>query len=355
MHPTPSVDIAGRSVGPEHPPFVVAEAGVNHNGNADMAIALVDAAADAGADAVKFQTFRADALASVEAPLASYQRQLGQRSTQRAMLRPLELAPEVVRATQQRASDRGLIWFSTPFDAESVDFLATLDVPVFKIGSGDLTNLILLRAVAKRALPMIISTGMATLREVQAAVTDIRRHGNPPLIVLQCVSAYPSEPGDVNLRAMETLAKYLKTVVGFSDHTTGIGAPIAAAALGASLIEKHLTLDRALPGPDHAASLDPGSFATMVMGIREAYAALGDGRKVPKASEADVRFVARRSLVAAHDLEQGRVLSARDVGAVRPGSGLSPLRLDDLIGRELVRPLRAGDQFTPDSVSPSLE
>jgi N-acetylneuraminate synthase/N,N'-diacetyllegionaminate synthase len=349
-----AVEIAGRRIGGGAPPFVVAEAGVNHNGLPDLALRLVDAAADAGADAVKFQTFKADALATADAPQAAYQRDRAGAASQVAMLRTLELPIEALRACSRRAAERGLAFLSTPFDVGSIRLLDGL-VPAFKVGSGDLTNLVLLRAVAARGLPMIVSTGMATLAEVDVAVRDLQAHGDPPLVLLQCTSAYPAAAADANLAAMATLRSRYNVPVGFSDHTQGIAAATAAAALGAAVIEKHLTLDRALPGPDHAASLEPAEFETMVASIRDAHAAVGDGVKAPRPDEEDVRQVARRSLVASRALAAGEVLAEPDLDAMRPAGGISPLRLDELVGRRLTRELGEHEVLRPQDLEPPLE
>lgn len=350
----PSIEIAGRTIGAGAPPLVIAEAGVNHNGRADLALALVGAAADAGADAVKFQTFSADALASSGSPQAAYQRDRAAAASQREMLRGLELAPEALRAARDRALGRGLLFLSTPFDLDAVRLLADLDVPAFKIGSGDLTNVILLRAVAAQGRPILLSTGMSTLAEVDAAVEVLRRAGDPPLVLLQCTSAYPAAADDANLLAMEQMRRRYDVPIGYSDHTLGLAAAIAAAALGAAAIEKHLTLDRGLPGPDHAASLEPTAFAALVTGVREAHAALGDGHKEPRPDEVETRMVARRSLVVVRSLRAGEVISERDLDALRPATGISPMRIDEVVGRRAAHDLVAWAPLMPDDLDPAL-
>ena len=346
--------IGGRAIGREEPPYLIAEAGVNHNGDPDLALRLVDAAADAGADAVKFQTFRAEALATAGAPQAVYQRERAAAASQVEMLRRLELPADALRACFARAAERGIAAFSTPFDTSSAVLLAELGVPALKIGSGDLTNLPLLRVVAAAGCPVILSTGMATMNEVDAAVAAIRAAGNPPLAILHCLSAYPAPEPETNLLAIRALQARFGTVVGFSDHTTGFAAPIAAVALGAAIVEKHLTLDREMPGPDHAASMEPADFARLAVALREAHAALGDGVKRPQASEDDARRVARRSLVAARDLPAGTTLGAADLDAKRPADGISPLRLDEVIGRRLVRTLSTDALLAPGDLDPPL-
>jgi N-acetylneuraminate synthase/N,N'-diacetyllegionaminate synthase len=354
MAPGRAVEIAGRRVGDGEPPYVVAEAGVNHGGSGEMALRLVEAAAAAGADAVKFQTFRSDALATADAPQAAYQRERAAAASQLEMLRALELPADAVRASRDRAGTLGLTFLSTPFDLASVDLLAGLGVPAFKIGSGDLTNLVLLRAVAAHGLPLLLSTGMATVDEVAAAVADLRAHGDPPLVLLQCTSAYPAPAEDANLAAIATMRERFGVPVGYSDHTRGYEVAVAAAALGAAIIEKHLTLDRSLPGPDHAASLEPAEFSALVRGVREAHAALGDGVKAPRGIEADVRRAARRSLVVTRDVVAGEAIAAADLDAMRPATGISPLRLDDVAGRRAARDLTARTVLRPEDLDPPL-
>lgn len=349
-----SIGIGGRRVGGGERPYVIAEAGVNHNGDPALARRLIDAASDAGADAVKFQTFRADRLALDDAPQAAYQRDGAGASSQVEMLRRLELPTEALGDLRAHASGRGIAFLSSPFDIESVELLVSLGVPAIKIGSGDLTNLFLLRSVADRGIPVVLSTGMATLEEVDLAMSDIRDHGNPPVVLLHCVSVYPADAAMVNLRVMATLEGRYGVPVGFSDHTVGLGVPVAAAALGAAVIEKHLTLDRSLPGPDHAASLDPDSFARMVAAIHEAHAAVGNGTKAPVEAELPIRAVVRRSMVVARSVRAGDVVTIHDLTALRPDRGLSPLRLDEVVGRPAARDLAPGHVLGPDDVVPSL-
>jgi N-acetylneuraminate synthase/N,N'-diacetyllegionaminate synthase len=349
------VRIGDRAVGGGEAPLVIAEAGVNHDGSVERARQLVRAAAEAGADAVKFQTFRADALVTADAAQAAYQRDRSPAASQREMLRALELPEEAWAELQGLAIERGILFLSTPFDVASALLLEDLGVPALKIGSGDLTNLVLLRAVAAFGRPLLLSTGMATLAEIDAAVGDLRLHGDPPLVLLQCTSAYPAPVEAANLRAMTALGERYGVPVGFSDHTPGIGAAVAAAALGAAVIEKHITLDRTLPGPDHAASLEPAEFASMSAAIRDAAAALGSAQKEPLPVEAGARAVARRSLVAARPLAAGELLAEADLDAMRPEGGISPLRIEALISRRLVRSLQAGEALRPTDLDPPLE
>lgn len=335
------LQIGGRRIGPGEPVYVVAEAGVNHNASVDLARRLVDAAAAAGADAVKFQTFHADRVATVSAPKAAYQmRTTGAVETQTEMLRRLELPPGVHEDLFEYAFRRGVVFLSTPFDQDSVDLLERLQVPAFKIGSGELTNLPFLAYVAAKGRPIILSTGMADLQEVADAVETIRAAGNSRLVLLHCVSNYPADPADANLRAMTAMRGAFDLPVGFSDHMLGPEVALAAAALGAVVIEKHLTLDRALPGPDHAASMEPAEFAELVASIRMVERALGDGVKRPAASEQAMRIATRRSIVAARDLASGTVLTADMLSVKRPGSGILPRHLSELVGRRTTRSLR---------------
>jgi N-acetylneuraminate synthase/N,N'-diacetyllegionaminate synthase len=334
--------IAGRPIGRGHPCFVIAEAGVNHNGDVDRARALIDAAAGAGADAVKFQSFSADRLVTPAAAKAAYQRRTTDPAeSQAAMLRALELSPDAQRALFAHARARGIVFMSSPFDPDSADLLAALPVPAFKLGSGEITNLPFLAYVAGKGLPVILSTGMSTLDEVVVAVDTIRGAGCRALAVLHCVSDYPARPEDANLHAMATLAAALAAPVGFSDHTPGIAVALAAVALGAAIVEKHLTLDRTLPGPDHAASLEPAELAALVAGVRAVEAALGDGVKAPRGAELANREVARRSLAAAVDIAAGEVIEAGMVTALRPGTGIPPGRLCDVVGRRTRRAVAA--------------
>jgi N-acetylneuraminate synthase len=314
--------------------FILAEAGVNHNGSLARACALVDAAVEAGADAVKFQTFTAEKLVLPNTPQAQYQRRASQGDeSQLEMLKGLELSRKDHQALVEHCRKQGIPFLSTPFDEDSADFLESLGVEAFKIGSGDLTNVPLLEHVARKGRPMIVSTGMSTLGEVEAAVTAIEAQGDPALVLLHCVSNYPADARDVNLRAMATLKRAFGRDVGYSDHTMGIEVPLAAAALGACVIEKHFTLDRGLPGPDHQSSMEPHEFKRMVESIRLVEAAMGDGRKRPMAAEADVMTAARRSLVAAVAIPKGTALRTEMLVLRRPGTGLPADMRGGLIGR----------------------
>jgi N-acetylneuraminate synthase/N,N'-diacetyllegionaminate synthase len=331
--------------------FVIAEAGVNHDGDPSIAARLIDAAAAIGADAVKFQTFDPEALASAGAPTAEYQRRAGESgSDQREMLARLALPAEAWAGLQRRALDRGLVFLSTPFDDGSAELLDRLDVPAFKVASGELTNLPFLERLAARGRPLLLSTGMADMIEVAAAVDVVREHGDPPLALFHCVSSYPADPTDANLRAIETLRRAFGVPVGWSDHTPGIDIAIAAVAAGATLVEKHLTLDRTRPGPDHAASLEPPAFEALVRSIRAVEAALGSGVKAPVEAERDVARVARRSLHWRRTLPAGHVVSADDLDILRPGTGLAPAQAVTVVGRRTGREVEAGALIETDDL-----
>lgn len=323
--------------------YVIAEAGVNHNGDLDLGLALVDAAADTGADAVKFQTFRADRIASRSAPKAAYQIvESGDDSSQHDMIAALELSERDHLTLWERATERGIAFLSTPFDVESAEFLVRLGVPVLKVSSGDLTALPIVSRFADHGLPILASTGMGTMGEVSEMAVMLETAG-VAFALFHCVSEYPAPIQASNLRAIGTLRKAFDVPVGWSDHTLGITAPLAAAALGADLIEKHLTLDPAMAGPDHAASLDPGEFTAMVDGIRDVEAALGDGVKIPTEGELAMRDVARRSIAAARAIPAGSVLGASDIELLRPGTGIHPRHTQIVLGRTLRRDVFAGE------------
>lgn len=344
---TVPVELAGHLVGAGQPCFVIAEAGVNHNGDVNLAHQLIDVAVAAGASAVKFQTFRADRLVTATAPKATYQIQAtGAQESQFEMLRRLELSPEGYQELMDYCVGRGILFLSTPFDEDSADLLDRLGIAAFKIPSGELTNLPFIVHIARKGKPIIMSTGMATLGEVESAVQAIHSTGNQDLILLHCVSNYPADPVDVNLRAMKTMETAFGTPVGYSDHTLGDTVALAAVALGACLIEKHFTLDCTLPGPDHRASVEPAGLTELVAKIRTVEAALGQGRKAPAASEANTAAVARKSLVLACDVLAGNIVTEQMIVAKRPGTGLPPALLPFVIGRTLRQDSTAGTIIT---------
>jgi len=347
-HSSPqSIDLGRCRIGNGEPCFVIAEAGVNHNGDIELAHRLIDVAGDAGASAVKFQTFRADDLARPDTPKSAYQTTAtGSGENQFEMLKKLELPREVHLELMDHAAARDLVFLSTPFEEGSADFLYEQGVAAFKIPSGEVTNLPFLRHVTAKGRPIILSTGGSTMDEVGAAVESIGQEGGAGqsnLVLLHCVSTYPANPAEANLRAMSALSDAFGTFVGWSDHTPGIAVALAAAALGAVVIEKHVTLDREMPGPDHAASLSPEEMSDLVAGIRTVEAALGDGQKIPSDGELEVMSVVRKSLAAARDLGAGTVLSTKDVMAVRPGSGIPPSETELILGRRLRRSLARGE------------
>lgn len=350
--------------------FIIAEAGVNHDGSLEKALALVDVAADAGADAVKFQTFRAELLATEKAPKAAYQEASeGSDETQASMLRRLELSRSDHEALVNRCGKRSIEFLSTPFDEASAAMLVEqFGLRRLKIGSGEITNGPLLLNVARLGKPMILSTGMSTLGEVEAALSVLAygytaRDGKPTkadieaafssesgqdalannVTLLHCITEYPAPPHAANLRAMDTLAVAFGLPVGLSDHTMGVAVATAAVARGASVIEKHFTLDRRASGPDHGASLEPDELAALVRSIRDVESALGTGRKVPDRIELGNQVVARRSLVATSDIAAGEEFTVRNLGSRRPGGGLSPMKYWELLGRAAKRSYALGD------------
>lgn len=338
------IGIGGKRIGEGQACFIVAEAGVNHNGDPELARQLVDVAQRSGADAVKFQTFRASQVVSASAPKAAYQMETtGGTESQLEMIKRLELPFAAFRDLHRYCGERGMLFLSTPFDEESAAFLVELGVAALKVPSGEVTNLPFLRRIGAYRKPVILSTGMCDLGEVEAAVDALRTAGCSELILLHCTSSYPAEPAECNLRAMQTLRRRFGVPVGYSDHTQGVALACAAAALGASIIEKHVTLDRALPGPDHRASLGPEEFRALVRSIRQVEAALGDGVKRPMAGELNTRAVARRSLVASRDLAAGAVLGSGDVVLRRPGTGIAPAELDRVVGRRTAMAVKADE------------
>jgi len=316
--------------------FIIAEAGVNHNGSLDLALRLVDAAKASGADAVKFQTFRADLLATRSAHKAPYQeRTTTSEESQFEMLKRLELDAKAHERLIEHCQKVGIQFLSSPFDTESADLLATMNVPIYKVPSGEITNLPFLQHIARKGRPLILSTGMSTLGEVEEAVNVLIASGATQLTLMHCVTEYPAPYAEVNLRAMHTLKIAFGLPVGYSDHTPGIEIGIAAVALGAEVIEKHFTLDRSLPGPDHAASLEPAELQQMVAAIRHVEVAIGNGIKAPAACELPNISVARKSVVAARSLPEGHRLATGDLEIKRPGNGLAPKLLPSLLGRTL--------------------
>jgi len=328
------VRIGGREVGGGAPVYVIAEAGSNHDRNLDQAKRLIDVAAKAGADAVKFQTFAADRIVAETTTRAKYlDGLLPPDKTMSDLFRELELPREWHAELFRHATDAGLDFLSTPFDVEAVDLLDDLGVKAFKVASYELWHLPLIREVASRGRPIICSTGMANLADVQDAVDTVAETGNDQLILLHCVVNYPPPFRDLNLRAIQTLRSAFGVPVGYSDHSAGITATIVATALGAAVIEKHFTLSRDLPGPDHRFAIEPDELAAMVQGVRDAQDALGTGIKRMARAEADLYVTARRSLFAARDIVAGTVLGQDDIAVLRPGTGIEVRDLPKVVGR----------------------
>lgn len=330
-----SLQIASQTIGADARCFVIAEAGVNHNGELALAQKLVTEARLAGAQCVKFQTFKAERVVSAASPKAAYQLKVTDPAeSQFAMLRKLELTESDYRVLLDQCRCEGIVFLSTPYSIEDAELLHALDVPGFKIASGQLIELPFLAAIARFNRPVILSTGMATLDEVRDAVATLRANGNQQIAVLQCTTNYPSLLADANLRAMATIAAATETIIGYSDHTEGITACLAAVALGAAIVEKHFTLDRNLPGPDHLCSSEPAELTALVRGIREIEAALGNGEKRPSAAELANIAGIRRSLATNRDLPPGHVISERDLQFLRPASGLPPHAWSQIVGRQ---------------------
>lgn len=324
--------------------FIIAEAGVNHNGSIELAKKLVDAAALAGADAVKFQTFKAEKLVCKNAQKAKYQMETTDKTeSQFDMLKKLELTVDMHEQLISYCNKKGIMFLSTPFDIDSLDFLVQCGVNIIKIPSGEITNYPYLRAVGRTGKKVIISSGMSTLEEVRDAIKVLKDNGSKEITVLHCNTEYPTPYMDVNLKAMLTMRDELKTDVGYSDHTQGIEVPIAAAALGATVIEKHFTLDKEMEGPDHKASLEPNELRAMVEAIRNIEIALGDGKKSPSESEKKNISIARKSIVAKRVVLEGEIFSEDNLTAKRPGTGISPMMWNEIIGQKAKRNFRADE------------
>ena len=334
--------IGKKAVGPGNPAFIIAEIGSNFGGSIEKAKKLIGAAAEAGADAAKFQTFRAERLVTAASGKPAYQavRKNGTETYQRS-LKKFEISKEGHLELKKCCEKNGIIFLSTPHGGEeSVELLESLGLSAYKIGSGDLTNIPFLEFVAGKKKPVLLSTGMATISEIRDAVSAIKARGNSKVLLFQCTSSYPCPVENSNLLAMETLRKEFGTLVGFSDHTTAVSVSVAAVALGASAIERHFTLNRKDPGPDHRASLEPHEFAQMVSYIREVERALGSGKKKPCASELELAKIARKSVVAAVDIKAGERISAGELEVKRPGTGIPPKDIAKVIGRKAKRGIK---------------
>jgi N,N'-diacetyllegionaminate synthase len=326
--------------------FIIAEAGVNHNGSLDMAYRLVDVAKEAEADAIKFQTFKAENVVSRVADKAEYQKKAtSSGESQLEMIKKLELSFEDFVKLKKYCDKKGIMFLSTPFDYQSIDFLYNL-IDIYKIPSGEIINHPYLKHIAAKNKPIIMSTGMANLGEIEEAISIISAvNSKVKISLLHCTTNYPTSYEEVNLKAIQTLAAAFKLPVGYSDHTLGIEVPIAAVAMGAKLIEKHFTLDKKLPGPDHRASLEPNELKGMIKAIRNIEMALGDGIKKPNKSEIEIMKVARRSLIATRDIKVGEAIKESDIIIKRPGTGIPPKFKEIVIGMKLINDIRRDEPF----------
>ncbi len=317
--------------------YIIAEAGVNHNGSFETACKLVDAAKAAGADCIKFQTFKSENLVSHNAKKADYQKNTTGDGSQLEMLKKLELSYDEFISLKKYCDEVGICFLSTPFDLESIDFLNSVDMLFWKIPSGEITNLPYLLKVAKTGKEVILSTGMSNLDEVGAALDVLKENGAGTITLLHCTTEYPAPFIDVNLRAMQTMRDKFGLDVGYSDHTPGIEIPVAAVAMGATVIEKHFTLNRNMEGPDHKASLEPDELAAMVKAIRNVEMAIGTGEKVPSVSEKKNMPIARKSIIASRNIKKGEKLTKANLTTKRPGNGISPMKWNDVVGTYAIR------------------
>lgn len=324
-------------------PFIIAEAGINHNGNLNTAKKLIDAAINAGADAVKFQSYQTELLVSGQAQAADYQQSNTSYQSQFDMLKEYELTEKDHKDLHQYCRNKNILFLSTPYDRTSVDLLENLDIPLFKIGSGDANNLPFLRYVAKQQKPMILSTGMSTMSEVHQAIDTITKEANnEKLVLLHCTSEYPARIENLNLRVIHSMQKSLSYPIGYSDHSRGIEAPVAATAMGACVIEKHFTLDRNMDGPDHQASLEPEQFTKMVQHVRNTTKALGKATKYPTRSEIELRKTARKSIILQQSVGPGDLLTEDHLQIQRPGTGIPPVHLKHITGMKIQQSVSAG-------------
>ncbi len=329
----------------DRPAFIIAEAGVNHNGDVALAHRLVDVAADAGVDAVKFQTWKTEAVIHRQAPTAQYQQEATAADNQFDMVKALELPPAAFRELACHAAERGILFLSTAFDTESLELLVDIGVKLLKVPSGEIDNFLLLRPIARTGLPVIVSTGMSALTEIARSLDFLRAEGCGPLCLLHCTSNYPAALADANLRAIATMQTAFQLPLGYSDHTLGFATAVLARALGAIAFEKHFTLDPAMAGPDHRASASPHQLRAYVEAIRNAELALGDGQKASRPSEQNVKTVARRGLYAKRTIAAGSTIGFDDIVALRPTGAISPAEIDRVIGRTARRGLIAGEML----------
>lgn len=345
------IRIGDRLLGEGEPTFIVAEIGVNHNGRLDLAERLVDSAKEAGADAAKFQAYKTERIVTKYAEKARYQKETTDpRKSQYNMLKKLEIEAKGLREIHRYARKRNIMFLASAFDEESVDLLDSLDVPAFKVASGEVTNLPLLRYMGEKKRPMILSTGLSTLEEIGGALRIIREEGVEDIVLLHCVTGYPAKIDEVNLKVMDLLRRTFGFPVGFSDHTLGISVPTAAVALGAVLIEKHFTLDKNMAGPDHRASLEPNKFREMVSAIRDVENAMGNGVKRITIEEEEIKKAARRSIVARIRIPKGAIIRENMLGFKRPGSGIEPKDLDRVIGKKAKKDIEVDELITLDKL-----
>ena len=346
-----SFSIGDKIIGDGCECFIIAEAGVNHGGSVDIAKKMINTAAQCGVDAVKMQTFAPDKLVSANVKRAKYQAEgMAQNGTQIDMLRQLVLPDEAYPELMQTANEQGLLFLSTPFDEDNIDFLYDLGVCAFKVSSGDLENLPFLAYLASKRLPVILSTGMSTFKEVDEAVTTIKESGNPPLALLHCVSDYPTEVESCNLRVIEKMRQMYNVPIGWSDHTLDTDIAVGAATLGASIVEKHFTLDKQAIGPDHRISADPGELAEMVTGIRKIEKALGGCEKQLTSTEAVNGVLSKRSLFWRHSLKERSIVKAKDLIALRPGDGIPPKYMSTIVGKRTRKPVRGGNRIEVEDI-----
>ena len=327
--------------------FIIAEAGVNHNGSIQIAKDLIDAAKDAGADAVKFQTFKTDSIVTKSAPKAEYQKKSSKDPSQYEMIKKLELSPDEFRELSAYADNKGIMFLSSPFDEESIDLLDEIGVPAFKLGSGEITNLPLIKYLVTKGKPLILSTGMASLGEIEEAIKISK---GIDLFLMYCVTNYPASVEEIDLNVMQTLENAFKLPVGFSDHTMGIELSVAAAALGARIIEKHFTLDRNSEGPDHKASLEPKELKLMIDSIRNVEKAMGNGVKELSKDELSIKKMARKSIMATRDIQKGETLQIDMLSIKRPETGIYPKYLDQIIGKEIKKAIKKDEPIKWDNL-----
>jgi N-acetylneuraminate synthase/N,N'-diacetyllegionaminate synthase len=344
------VKIGDKLVGDGEPVFIVAEAGSNHDRKLEQAKQLIDVAANAGADAVKFQTFSADKIVAKTGSKAEYMEKVSEKESLYEIFKRIELPREWHRELAEYASEKSLIFLSSPFDEEAVDLLDELGVTAFKVASGELTNLPLIEYIARKGKPLIVSTGAATMDEVGEAVSVIRGTGNKKIVLLHCVANYPAAPENANLLAMSALKRRFKLPVGYSDHTLGTLTPLAAAALGAVMIEKHFTLSRKLPGPDHFYALEPNELKAMVDGIRAVEKMRGTPIKKPVKAEQEIRKLARRSIFAKVDILAGAVIKKEMLVMLRPAIGLEPKHIGGIVGKRAKRPIKRHEAITREKI-----